>query len=455
MGDVQSVDATDKGGLVVSVNIAEIERSTLRKVHNRIIPFIVVLYIISFLDRVNTGYAALQMNTALSISASAFGLVSGIFFIGYFLFEVPSNIMMHKIGAKIWIMRILVSWGIVASLTAIAQNVTELYVLRFLLGAAEAGFFPGIILYLTFWFRARDQAKAVAFFMTALALSGIIGGPVSTFILAHVHWGGLQPWRWLYILEGIPAVIFGVITLWVLPNRPNDAKWLTQEEKNWLLGELTREREAKLQRHSMSMWKVMADGRVWMLTLIYFCLVTGLYGIGFWLPQIVKALSSSYSLSTIGWLTAIPYVVAGIGMVLIGKSSDRSGERRWHTALTQVVGAIALVLLGMTTNAWVSIVLLAIATAGIYGFFGPFWAMPSLFLTEATAAVGIAFINSVGNLGGFFGPYIIGAVKQSTGSMTSAMYVLAAFLIVGAVLTLLMRQDRAKGMATDRSSVQQ
>lgn len=430
--------------------ISDVGASTVRKIRNHIVPFVIVLYIVSFLDRVNTGYAALEMNKALGLTAAAFGLASGIFFVGYFLFEVPSNMMMHRIGARVWIMRILVTWGIVAALTAVAQNATELYILRFLLGVAEAGFFPGIILYLTFWFRERDQGKAVSLFMTALALSGIIGGPVSTLILAHVHWANLAGWRWLYILEGIPAIILGFLTLIVLPNRPNDAKWLSAEEKAWINGQLEAEREAKRRAHAMSMWQVMANGRVWMLTLIYFCLVTGLYGIGFWLPQIVKGLSHSYSVTTIGWITVIPYVVGGLAMIWVGRSSDRSGERRWHAAIMQLIGAAALVLLGLTHNAVWSIVLLSITTLGIYGFFGPFWALPSLFLAEATAAVGIAFINAIGNLGGFFGPYIIGAVSSATGALTSGLYTLAGFLVVGAILTVALRHD---ARATSQDSV--
>ncbi len=418
------------------MELPEVGVAATRKIRNHIIPFVILLYIISFLDRVNTGYAALQMNQALGLTAAAFGLASGIFFIGYFLFEVPSNVMLHKIGARVWIMRILVSWGVVAALTSVVQNATDLYVLRFILGIAEAGFFPGIILYLTFWFRERDQAKAVSLFMVALALSGIIGGPVSTFILAHVHWGHLAGWRWLYILEGVPAIILGFITLSFLPDRPNNAKWLTQPEKDWINGALEQERQKKIHRHPGSPWQVMANGRVWMFTLIYFCLVTGLYGIGFWLPQIVKSLSATYSLSTIGWLTTIPYIVGGVGMIIIGRMSDRRGERRWHTAVTQLGGAAALVLLGVTHSPAWSIVLISLATAGFYGFFGPFWSMPGLFLTEVSAAVGIAFINSVGNLGGFFGPYIIGAVKSSTNSLQSGLYVLAGFLVVGALLTL-------------------
>lgn len=425
------------------------EEVVTRKVRNHIIPWIIVLYVVAFLDRVNTGYAALTMNKALGITADAFGLVAGIFFIGYFIFEVPSNMILHKIGARIWIARILVSWGIVAMLTAVAQSVMHLYILRFLLGAAEAGFFPGIILYITFWFRGKEQARAFALFMTALALSSIIGAPMSGLILDHIHWAGIASWRWLYVLEGAPALICGILTFYLLPDRPNNAKWLTQKEKAWLNSELEKERKAKLGKHSMTFGQVLRNGRVWQLSIIYLCIVIGLYGIGFWMPQIIKALSSVFSNSAVGYLTMIPYIVGAVAMIWIGRRSDRMHERRWHAALPPLAGAIALVLLGQTSSPVWSIVLLSIVTAGIYSFFGPFWSLPGLFLTEASAAVGIAVINSVGNLGGFFGPYIIGAVKGATGSVYSGLIVLAAFLVLGTVLILSIRKQNASAVAAD------
>jgi MFS transporter, ACS family, tartrate transporter len=425
------------------------EEIVTRKVRNHIIPWIIVLYVVAFLDRVNTGYAALTMNKALGITADAFGLVAGIFFIGYFIFEVPSNMFLHKIGARIWIARILVSWGIVAMLTAVAQSVMHLYILRFMLGAAEAGFFPGIILYITFWFRGKEQARAFALFMTALALSSIIGAPMSGLILDHIHWAGIASWRWLYVLEGAPAVICGVLTFYLLPDRPNNAKWLTQKEKAWLNSELEKERKAKLNKHSMTFGQVFRNGRVWQLSMIYLCIVIGLYGIGFWMPQIIKALSSVFSNTTVGYLTMIPYIVGAVAMIWIGRRSDRMQERRWHAALPPLVGAIALVLLGQTSSPVWSIVLLSIVTAGIYSFFGPFWSLPGLFLTEASAAVGIAIINSVGNLGGFIGPYIIGAVKGATGSVYSGLIVLAVFLVLGTVLILSIRKQNAAAVAAD------
>lgn len=429
-----------------------VELSATRKVRNHIIPWIIILYIVAFLDRVNTGYTALTMNKALNISADAFGLVAGIFFIGYFIFEVPSNMMLHKVGARIWIARILLSWGIVAMLTSVAASVTHLYILRFLLGIAEAGFFPGIILYITFWFRGKDQARVFALFMTSLALSNIIGAPVSGLILDHIHWGGLASWRWVYIIEGVPAVLCGILTYFLLPDRPNNANWLTEEEKTWLNAELEKERQEKLKKHSMTLGQVFGNGRVWLLSLIYFCIVTGLYGVGFWMPQIIKALSTLFSNTTVGFLTMIPYIVGAISMIWVGRRSDRTLERRWHAAIPPLVGGISMILLGQTSSPFWSIVFLCIATAGIYSFFGPFWSLPSLFLTEASAAVGIAIINSVGNLGGFVGPYLIGDVKKATGNVHSGLYLLAAFLILGTILILVLRKQSAAAVFPDQTA---
>lgn len=435
-----------QGGILMAnaTAVHDVAASATRKVRNHIIPWIIILYIVAFLDRTNTSYAALTMNKALAISSAAFGLVSGIFFIGYFLFEVPSNMILHRVGARVWIARILVTWGIVAMLTAAVENVTHLYILRFLLGVAEAGFFPGMILYITYWFRTQDQAKAVGLFMTALALSNIIGAPVSGVILDHVHWLGWGSWRWLYILEGLPAVICGVLTLFLLPDRPSSAKWLTQEEKDWLNAELEKEREAKLKREKLTIGQVFTNGRVWLFAAVYFCLTTGFYGINFWLPQIVKALSAQFSNTTVGLLSMIPYIAGAIGMIANGRHSDQTLERRWHTAIPPLIGAVTLVLMGLATGSPTgSIILLTIGVFGIYSFYGPFWALPNLFLTEATAAVGIAIVNSVGNLGGFVGPYILGYVKQVTGSTQTGLYVMAAFLVVCTLLVLSLRKEHA------------
>jgi MFS transporter, ACS family, tartrate transporter len=407
---------------------------TVRKVTRRIIPYIFLLYIIAFLDRVNLGYAALDMNKDLAIASSTFGLISGIFFFGYFLFEIPSNILLHRIGARVWIARIMVSWGIVVILTAWVQNETHLYILRFLLGVAEAGFFPGVILYITYWFRAKEQARAYALFMTALAASNIIGAPVSTWIMDNIQWADLAGWRWMFILEGIPAVVIGIVTYFYLTDRPQDAKWLTEDEKEWLQAELDKEREAKLESKQYTTKEVLTNPRVWRLSLIYFTLVIGLYGIGFWLPTIVKSFSQLLTNTQVGFITMIPYIVGGLAMVWWARRSDRTGERKVHTALPPLIGAAGLLGAGLTSDPYVSVLMMAIATAGIYSFFGPFWSLPSLFLTEAAAAVGIALINSIGNLGGFLGPYMLGYLKDATGNMEAGLFFLSASLVLCSLL---------------------
>jgi MFS transporter, ACS family, tartrate transporter len=433
-----------KGVVLMKQNTASLENKVIRKVTLRIIPYIFILYIISFLDRVNIGYAALDMNKDLGLTASTIGLISGIFFFGYLLFEVPSNIFMHRVGASKWIARIMVSWGIVVMATAWAQNEIHLYILRFLLGLAEAGFFPGIILYITYWFRAKEQARAFALFTTALAASNIIGAPVSTWIMDHIQWFGMQGWRWMFILEGIPAVIFGIITYFYLTDRPNDAKWLSQEEKDWLNAELQKEREAKLGVEQHSIRQVLKNPRVLRLSLIYFTLVTGLYGIGFWLPTIIKEFSQVLSNTQVGLITMIPYIIGAIAMIWWGRHSDRTGERRLHAAIPPLIGAIGLIGCGMISEPVTSLVFMAIATAGIYSFFGPFWSLPALFLTGSSAAVGIAFINSIGNLGGFLGPYMLGYLKDATGKMQIGLFFLSALLVICSLLVLGIKKEYTK-----------
>lgn len=383
------------------------------------------------------------MNEALGLTSEVFGLISGIFFFGYFIFEVPSNMILHRIGARIWIARILIDWGIVVVVTAWAQNATHLYILRFLLGAAEAGFFPGIILYITYWFPAKEQARAFALFMTALAVSNIIGAPVSTWIMDHIHWFGMPGWRWMFILEGLPAVILGVMTYFYLTDRPDDATWLTQEEKNWLKAELEREHQAKLKVIPLTTKEVFKNARVWHLSLIYFTLVLGLYGIGFWMPQLIQAFSRSLSNTQVGLITMIPYIVGGMAMIAWARRSDRTGERRIHTAIPPAIGALGLIGAGMTSDPLVSIVMMTIATAGIYSFFGPFWSLPALFLSESAAAVGIAVINSIGNLGGFVGPYALGLLQSLTGNAKAGLIFLSVSLVATSILVLAMRKAHA------------
>lgn len=414
--------------------------ATMRKVMWRIIPFIFILYIVAFLDRVNLGYAALTMNKDLGLSNSVFGLISGIFFIGYFIFEIPSNLLMHRIGARIWIARILITWGIVVIATAWVNNATHLYVLRFLLGAAEAGFFPGIILYITYWFPEKQQARAFSLFLFALSASNILGAPISTWILGFNHLG-FAGWRWLFILEGLPAVFMGILTFFMLTDRPEKAKWLTPTEKDWLIAELKREQANKPLIKHQSTAKVMFNPRVWHFGFIYFAVVIGLYGIGFWMPQVIKAFNGVVSNQQVGFITMIPYIIGGVIMILVARHSDKTGERRYHTAIPPLIGALALIGTSMTSDPVLSIIMLSLATAGIYSFLGTFWSLPALFLTGGAAAVGIAVINSIGNLGGFVGPYMLGWFKDATGSMTAGLYFLSAFLFLTTILVLIIRKE--------------
>jgi ACS family tartrate transporter-like MFS transporter len=421
-----------------------IEARTIRKLRIRILPFVFLLLFVAQLDRSNIGFAALTMNKELGISSQQFGLLFGIFFFGYFLFEIPSNLLLHKIGARIWIARILITWGAVAALTGFVQTAHQLYTARFLLWLAEAGYFPGIALYLTYWFPQREQARALALLIAANPVTGILGAPVSGLILDHVHWLGVSSWRWLLILEGVPAIILGFLTYFVLPSRPQEAKFLTAEEKGWIQSELGGEERQKLEQHKYSVFQAMASGRVWHLALIYFGMMIGYYALQSWTPQLVKSLSSLDSNSMIGLLVMIPNLVGLAAMMIVSRSSDRKLERRYHVAIPAIAAAGALVLLGGTRSPFYSVALLCLLAAGIYSHFGPFWALPSEFLTGYSAAAGIALINSVGNLGGFAGPYMIGAITMRTGNLYAGLAIAGVPLFISATLVLVLpRKARA------------
>jgi ACS family tartrate transporter-like MFS transporter len=421
---------------------ASIEIKTVRKLQARIVPLLFLLYIVAYLDRINIGFAALTMNKELAISSQQFGLLVGVFFFGYFLFEIPSNLLLHKIGARIWIGRILISWGIMAMLTGLVRSVPQLYIARFLLGVAEAGFFPGIVLYLTYWFRQREQAQTIALFMIGLPITSILGAPLSGLILDHAHWLGISSWRWLLILEGLPAIGCGVLTYLWLPSRPAEANFLTSSEKNWLTTELAREEEQKQKKHPISAAQALADRRVWHLAAIGFTMAIGLYSMSFWMPQLVKSFSSGYSNTVVGLLVMIPHLVGLLAMVLVSRSSDRRLERRYHIAIPTTVGGTALLLLGTTHSPILSVALLSLMALGIYAFYPIFFSLPSEFLTGFSAASGIALINSVANLGGFAGPYAIGAISGKTGSLYGGLAAVGVSLFVSAALVLLLPKER-------------
>jgi ACS family tartrate transporter-like MFS transporter len=411
------------------------QRQTLERVTRRLIPFLFVLYIVAYLDRINVGFAALQMQADLGFSDAVYGFGAGIFFLGYFVFEVPSNLILERVGPRFWISRIMITWGLVSSAMMFVRDAPTFYALRFLLGVAEAGFFPGVILYLTHWFPAAQRARAVAQFMTATALAGVIGGPVSGALLQLDGLAGLRGWQWLFLVEGLPAVLLGGVVWWTLTDRPEQAAWLAPDQRAWLAGILAAERAATEQRHGASLWRALAHRRVWSLGLLYFTLVLGIYGVSLWLPQMVAARVGASEL-VLGFLVAIPYAVAALAMVLVGGHSDRSAERRWHIAGPALAGAAGLATSAALEQPALALAGLCLAALGIWSALGPFWALPTTFLSGSAAAGGIALINSLGNLGGFVGPWALGLLKQATGSFRAGLAFLAASLLVAALLAL-------------------
>jgi D-galactonate transporter len=410
------------------------ETATYAKVTWRLIPFLFVCYVVAYLDRVNVGFAKLQMLNDLKFSETVYGLGAGIFFIGYFLFEVPSNIILHRVGARIWIARIMITWGLISGAMVFIATPAMFYVVRFLLGVAEAGFFPGIILYLTYWYPSHLRGKITALFMTAIPASGVIGGPLSGWImqaLSGVH--GLAGWQWMFMLEALPSVIVGIMVIFYLQDRIRDAKWLSEDEKQLLEANIQRESSQK-EHHSLV--QAFANARVWLMGLIYFCFVMGLYGVSFWLPTLIKATGVKDPLD-IGLLTAVPYAAAVVVMILVSRSADKHLERRWHVAIPGAVGGIGLILSAVYGgNTLLAMAALTLATTGIVTTLPLFWSLPTAFLGGAAAAAGIALINSLGNLAGFVSSYLVGWVKDLTHSTNVGMYALAASLFIGALLTL-------------------
>lgn len=427
------------------------DRAT-RRVMLRIMPYLFVLYIIAFLDRVNVGYAALAMKGDLSFTDDVLGLGAGIFFIGYFLLEIPGSILVEKWSARGWIARIMISWGIVAILMGFVQTKTQFYSARFLLGAAEAGFFPGIIVYFSHWFRYEDRAKSVALFMAAIPISNILGSPLSGLLLG-VNWLGMAGWRWLFIIEGAPAIVFGIVTIFYLTDWPRQARWLPDDERQWLVSELERENQAKQRVHSYGILEAFAHREVILLTLAYFFMVTAVYGFTFWLPAIVKKISGSSNLA-VTLISALPYCLGLIAILLIGWSSDRTRERRWHTALSMIVASLGLLLSAAAGDQTVlAVSMFCLAAAGMYGYLPGFWALPTSFLSGTAAAASIGLINSIGNLGGFAGPYVVGYLSNATNSFLGGVIYLSVSALVAAGLILALRATKRERSLVAEASI--
>lgn len=421
--------------LAASTDVADRARTRIMR---RILPYLFLLYIINYIDRVNVSYANLEMTTDLHFTPEVFGFGAGIFFAGYFLLEIPGTLLIEMWSARAWIARIMITWGIIAVLMGFMNSATQFYWLRLGLGAAEAGFFPGIIVYLTHWFRYQDRAKAVALFMAAVPLSNFIGSPISGLLLG-VNWFGLAGWRWLFIIEGAPAIILGVVTIFYLTDWPHQAKWLAPDEREWIAKELENEKELKTAAHKIGALAALKHREVVLLAAAYFFIVTSLYGFNFWLPTIVKSLSGLPNL-LVTLISALPYLVGFIALLIVGWSSDRTGERRWHTAAPMLVAGVGLCLSALTQSSTaLAVSMFCIAAAGLYSFFPSFWALPTTFLAGSAAAASIGLINSIGNLGGFVGPYVVGYLNAKSNSFLGGMLYLSLSAVVGAGFILALR----------------
>jgi ACS family tartrate transporter-like MFS transporter len=415
-----------------------LEARAIRKITWRLIPFLMLLYFVAFLDRINVGFAALTMNKEIGLTAQMFGLGSGIFFLGYFAFEVPSTVILHKVGARFWIGRVMITWGLVSVAMAFARGPISFYVLRFLLGLAEAGFFPGIILYLSYWFPSHHRSAVTAMFMAAAPMAGLIGSPVSGALMGLNGLMGLHGWQWLFLVEGIPALVLGLVTFRFLTDRPADAAWLTAEERNWLTQAILAEQAAIKDPRSHSAWRALMDWKVLALSLAYFGTSAGLYTIGFWAPLIVKGLG--FSVFKIGFLVAIPNLIAVVGMVLWSRNSDRTGERYWHAAIACVIAAVGMAMAARAgSSAILAITGLSLTAFGVSAAKPPLWSLPTMFFGGTAAAASIGLINSLGTLGGFVGPYMIGANSGGGEHFSRGLYLVGGTLVVSAVTILLMR----------------
>ena len=418
----------------------DVEQRTIAKLSWRLVPFLMVCYFAAYLDRVNISFAALTMNQDLGLTATAYGLGAGIFFFSYFVFEVPSNLALERFGARRWIARIMFTWGLVSGAMIFVRGETSFYIVRVLLGAAEAGFFPGIIFYLTLWFPGVYRARIIGWFMVAIPLSSVLGAPVSSALLGLHGFGGLKGWQWLFVLEAVPALILSVVTWFYLTDRPADATWLARDEREWLVARLAEEQRQREAARRFSVVQALFDARVWALSVVYFGAVATNYGTAYFLPQIVKA----FGLSNVqtGFVSAIPYVVGSIAMVWFGYRSDRTMERKGHAAVAFALAAIGIGLSPLFSDPVLKMAALSVGAFGVFAVLPVFWTLPTAFLSGASAAAGIAVINSVGNLAGFFGPFVVGWLKDRTGHYAAGLWVIAACAVVSMVVVLVLHHDR-------------
>jgi ACS family tartrate transporter-like MFS transporter len=423
-----------------------LESAVVSRLMWRLMPFLFLLYIVAYLDRINVSFAVLQMRGQLGLSDRAYGRAAGMFFAGYFFFQLPSNLVLEKFGVRRWISGLMVTWGVISCLMIFIRGPISFYGMRFLLGAAEAGFFPGMILYMKRWFPANARGRAVAWFMTANPIAGIVGSPVSGALLG-ISGKGLSGWQWMFLMEGVPAIFLGATVYWVLSDSPKEAGWLKGEERAWLLDRLAREREAEPALQKDSFWEVLVSPRIWMLSLVYFGVATTMYGVTLWLPSVIRSLSGlSYFLT--GMVSALPFLVTAIVMVLVGMRSDRTGERRWHTAVPAFVGAGALVAAGYGSSTLVVVACIGLGLVCAESMVGPFWAMATSRMVGLSAAAGIAVINSLANLGGYYGPDIIGFFRKLNGGFRGGLLAIGATLALSGAIALIVGRAPAGERST-------
>ncbi|HEY3972903.1 MAG TPA: MFS transporter [Candidatus Sulfotelmatobacter sp.] len=420
-----------------------LESAVVSRVMWRLMPFLFLLYIVAYLDRINVGFGILQMRGQLGLSDRVYGRAAGMFFAGYFFFQLPSNLVLEKFGVRRWISGLMITWGVISCLMIFIRGPISFYAMRFLLGAAEAGFFPGMILYMKRWFPANARARAVAWFMMANPIAGIVGSPISGALLG-LSGKGLSGWQWMFLMEGIPAILLGFTVYWVLADNPKEASWLKGEERAWLLDRLSREQQAESVASSSSFWEVLISPKIWALSLVYFGVSTTMYGVTLWLPSVIQSLSGLSNFAT-GMVAVLPFLVTAVAMVLVGMRSDRTGERRWHTAIPAFVGAVALVAAGYGRSTVVVVAGVGLGLVGAESMVGPFWAMATSRMSGLSAAAGIAVINSLANLGGYYGPDIIGFFRKLNGGFRGGLLAIGATLALsGGIALVVGRQSTAR-----------